>query len=166
MNVDVITRSKSNALLNSPERATLRNLRRSRNTDQSVGLRGNFRYGQKDIVDHDLVSTDRSGSGKVLSAGVGYVIILIDAVAQPAHQHTILVQGQTPREDFLALATATSILNTVASGIRCSPRIVPSRSATASVMRVAEPEGKRITAGEKRKIRKTFSQYLSPGSSR
>ena len=43
-------------------------------------------------------------------------------------------------------ATATSMLNTVASGIRCKRMQVPSRSATAITKRAREPIGNRMTA--------------------
>ena len=38
------------------------------------------------------------------------------------------------------------MLKTVASGMRCNASTVPSRSATAMVIRVREPHGSRITA--------------------
>src|SRR5579863_9725373 len=45
-----------------------------------------------------------------------------------------------------AFVAATSMLKTVASGMRYRPMIVPSRSATAIAMRADEPMGRRITA--------------------
>ena len=44
------------------------------------------------------------------------------------------------------MATATSMLKIVASGIRNNPRIVPSRPATAITIRVVLPSGSRMAA--------------------
>ena len=47
---------------------------------------------------------------------------------------------------FRALVAATSMLKMVASGIRCNPMIVPSKSVTAITIRVRMPCGRRIAA--------------------
>src|SRR5882724_11512403 len=57
-----------------------------------------------------------------------------------------LRSGPLKKITLRALATATSMLKMVASGMRFNPINVPSRSATAITKRAREPSGKRITA--------------------